>query len=95
MAVCFKLTVVLVSLFVCSQLDITHARPMSYSYSDLQRVLEALIQLTKPQPLKARLEESEAFNMGGHPSEVDVFEIEPGIMTSQVLKLKMILSYCN
>lgn len=67
---CFKLTVVIVSLFVYSQLDITHARSMSYNYSDLQRVLEALIQMTK-----ARLQESEVYNMR-HSSEVDAFKIK-------------------
>ena len=56
-----------------SQLDITHARPMSYNYSDLQRVLEALLQMTK-----ARLQESEAYNMR-HSSDVDAFEIKEGI----------------
>lgn len=74
MAICFKLTVVIVTLFVHSQLDITHARSMSYNYySDLQRVLEALIQMTK-----ARLQESEAYNMR-HSSEVDAFKIKKGI----------------
>ena len=73
MAIYFKLTVVVVSLLMYSQLHITHARPMLYNYSDLQRVLEALIQMTK-----ARMQESEAYNMR-HTSEVDAFEIKEGI----------------
>ena len=81
MAICFKLTVIaVVTLFVCSKLDITHARPMSYSYSDLQRVHEALTPMAKPQPWKAHLQDSEPYNMDGRPHEVDAFEIEPGIM---------------
>ena len=82
MAVYFKLTVIAtVIVFVCSQLDITHARPMSYSYRDLQRVREALAQMAKPRAWKAYLQDSETYNMGGKPSEVDAFEIEPGIVT--------------
>lgn len=74
MALCFKLTIVAaITLFVCSQLDITHARPMSYSYGDLQRVLEALIQITKPQPWMAHLQ-------GIDLSKVDAVEVDPGTM---------------
>ena len=74
MALCFKLTfVAVITLFVCSQLDITHARPMSYSYGDLQRVLEVLIQIAKPQPWTARLQEIDL-------SKVDAVEVNPGTM---------------
>ena len=73
MALCFKLTfVTAITLLVSSKVDITHARPMStYSYSDLQRVLEALIQITKPQPRMAHLQATDS-------SEVDAVEVNPG-----------------
>lgn len=77
MAICFKLTVIAVTLFVYSQLDVTYGRPMSYS--DLQMVLEPLIQMKKSQPWKAQLQESEAYNMQPPHSKVDAFEIEEGI----------------
>lgn len=53
---------------------------MSYSYSGLQRV-HALTPMAKPRPWKAHLQDSEPYNMGGQPREVDAFEIEAGIVT--------------
>ena len=80
MALYFKLTVfAVITLFLCCQQDFTDARPISYSYSDLQRMLEAIIQIAEL-PWKARLQENKAYDMGGHPPEVDAFEIEPGIL---------------
>ena len=78
MAICLKLAVFLVSLFVCSQVDVTNARPKLYSYSYLQRLHEAL--MDKPQPLRAPFQESRAHNMR-QQQEVDGFEIAPGMRT--------------
>ena len=78
MAICLKLGVFLVALFVCFQGDITNARQMSQRYSYLQRLHEARVD--KRLPWKDLLQESQAHNMRQQP-EVDGFEITPGMMT--------------
>ena len=79
MASWLKLTALaVVTLFVCSQLDVTYGRPISYSNSYLQRVREALSEMDNPQTWKANLQDIEAYNMREQPPEVDAFEIEPG-----------------
>ena len=62
-------------------MDITHARPISYSYSDLQRVLEALIQITKLQPWTAHLQATD-------PSKVDAVEINPGVYDIDNIRIR-------
>ena len=78
MAICLKLVVFLVALFVCFQVDITNARQMLQRYRYLQRLHEARVD--KPQSWKDLAQESRAHNMRQQP-EVDGFEITPGRMT--------------
>ena len=79
MAISLKLTVFLVSLFVCFQVDITNAGQMSQRYSYLQRLREAHVDKRLP-AWKDLVQESWAHNMREQP-QVDGFEITPGMMT--------------
>ena len=76
MAICLKLAVFLVALFVYFQVDITNARQMSQRYSYLQRLHEA--RMDKRLPWKDLVQESRAHNMRQQP-QIDGFEITPGI----------------
>ena len=89
MAISLKLTVFLVSLFVCFQGDITSARQMSQRYSYLQRLHEARVD--KRLPWKDRLQESRAHNMRQQP-QIDGFEITPGIYNMMTVAISISVS---
>ena len=79
MAICLKLAVFLVALFVYFQVDITNAKQMLQRYSYLQRLHEARVD--KRLPWKDLVQESRAHNMRQQP-QIDGFEITPGILIS-------------
>jgi hypothetical protein len=77
MAVCFELAVFLVTLFVCSQIDVTNARPSGHGH--LQRLHEAIVHVDQRPQWKAHSQESPAYNMR-RQTEVDAFERKSGKM---------------
>lgn len=68
MAICLKVTALIVSMLVFTQLEMGEAKPMSYSYNRLLELLkEALIQRARPQPWQTHLQyngESRAQQIG-------------------------------